>query len=213
MVEYARFSLFGVLVFVVFADATVTYGSVIKLINTDYNVRLHSHDIGYGSGSGQQSVTGIKDVAQKGSYWKVNKENNKDETLRRGEPVKCGQLIRLTHIETNKNLHSHHFQAPLSKNYEVSAFGKDGIGDEGDNWEIICSGGDWTRDSVIKLRHVSTSGYLHVSGNTFQHPIPGQFEVSASTSSYGSSWKAAEGVYIQSVNLSVPSANRYHEEL
>jgi len=32
----------------------VTCGSAIKLANSDNNVRLHSHDVKYGSGSGQQ---------------------------------------------------------------------------------------------------------------------------------------------------------------
>ena len=34
-------------------------GSVIKLMNLAHKVRLHSHDVKYGSGSGQQSVTGV----------------------------------------------------------------------------------------------------------------------------------------------------------
>ncbi|CAG9827207.1 unnamed protein product [Diabrotica balteata] len=38
----------------------VTCGSVVKLLNTDYRVRLHSHDVKYGTGSGQQSVTGTE---------------------------------------------------------------------------------------------------------------------------------------------------------
>ncbi len=32
----------------------VTCGSSVKLANQDHNVRLHSHDVKYGSGSGQQ---------------------------------------------------------------------------------------------------------------------------------------------------------------
>ena len=47
------------------------------------------------------------------------------------QPIKCGQSIRLTHLQTSRNLHSHHFQSPLSHNLEVSAFGEDGEGDEG----------------------------------------------------------------------------------
>lgn len=39
------------------------------------------------------------------------------------EPVKCGDTIRLHHLATNKNLHSHHFQSPLSGNQEISAYG------------------------------------------------------------------------------------------
>ena len=36
----------------------VTCGSSLKILNTYNNVRLHSHDVKYGSGSGQQ-VTGM----------------------------------------------------------------------------------------------------------------------------------------------------------
>lgn len=46
-------------------------------------------------------------------------------------PVKCGQTVRLLHVSTRRNLHSHHFQSPLSRNLEVSAFGEEGEGDEG----------------------------------------------------------------------------------
>ncbi|KAL1767278.1 stromal cell-derived factor 2 [Sigmodon hispidus] len=39
--------------------AVITCGSVVKLLNSHHNVWLHSHDVHYGSGSGQQSVTGV----------------------------------------------------------------------------------------------------------------------------------------------------------
>lgn len=42
------------------------------------------------------------------------------------EKVKCGDIIRLQHTATNKNLHSHHFSSPLSGNQEVSAYGENG---------------------------------------------------------------------------------------
>lgn len=50
------------------------------------------------------------------------------------EPVKCGDVIRLQHLATKRNLHSHLFQSPISRNQEVSAFGENGNGDTG-----ICS--------------------------------------------------------------------------
>lgn len=34
--------------------------------------RLHSHDVPYGSGSGQQSVTGFPEVDDANSYWVCN---------------------------------------------------------------------------------------------------------------------------------------------
>ena len=33
--------------------------------------RLHSHDVPYGSGSGQQSVTGFPNVDDANSYWVI----------------------------------------------------------------------------------------------------------------------------------------------
>lgn len=38
-----------------------------------------------------------------------------------GEPVECGSVVRLEHMLTGKNLHSHPFQSPLSRNQEVRA--------------------------------------------------------------------------------------------
>lgn len=92
------------------------------------------------------------------NIFQIRKDHQSGDSYSRGEPVKCGDIIRLTHMETNKNLHSHHFQAPISRNLEVSAFGNKGIGDEGDNWELICSGSVWNRDSEVKFRHVATLG-------------------------------------------------------
>ena len=39
------------------------------------------------------------------------------------EPIKCGDIIRLQHLQTRLFLHSHFFQSPLSQNQEVSCFG------------------------------------------------------------------------------------------
>lgn len=38
-------------------------------MNVDYNVRLHSHDVKYGSGSGQQSITGTEMKEDVNSHW------------------------------------------------------------------------------------------------------------------------------------------------
>lgn len=47
----------------------VTYGSVLKLMHEKTRFRLHSHDVPYGSGSGQQSVTGFPGVDDSNGYW------------------------------------------------------------------------------------------------------------------------------------------------
>jgi dolichyl-phosphate-mannose--protein O-mannosyl transferase len=94
---------------------------VLKLMNTDYKVRLHSHDVKYGTGSGQQSVTATEVQEDVNSHWVVKAAT--DKTCDRGEPITCGMTIRLMHLATNKNLHSHHFQSPLSGNQEISCYG------------------------------------------------------------------------------------------
>ena len=53
--------------------------------------------------------------------------------------MKCGSTIRLEHMETGKNLHSHsEHKGPISRKNEVSGFGDDGEGDSYDNWQIEC---------------------------------------------------------------------------
>lgn len=67
-------TLYSHIRFIEFTEAAdivnhVTCGSVIKLENDSKpKVRLHSHDIKYGSGSGQQSVT-AQENQDTNSYW------------------------------------------------------------------------------------------------------------------------------------------------
>ena len=49
----------------------VTCGSVLKLQNVHHKIRLHSHDVKYGSGSGQQSVTGTEVKEDVNSHWAI----------------------------------------------------------------------------------------------------------------------------------------------
>lgn len=83
------------------------------------------------------------------------------------KPIKCGDVIRLQHLATNKNLHSHHFSSPLSGNQEISCYGEEGVGDSGDHWKVICSDDFWLRSNTVKFFHIDTDVYLSVSGRTF----------------------------------------------
>ena len=91
----------------------------------------------YGSGSGQQIVTTVNKKDDANSLWIVHNAMRGDKACRTGQEIKCGDLIRLEHNPTGKNLHSHTgFAAPLSQRQEVSAFGDDGSGDMGDDWQV-----------------------------------------------------------------------------
>ncbi|KAL5008769.1 hypothetical protein ScPMuIL_014350 [Solemya velum] len=55
--------------------------------------------------------------------------------------VKSGDAIRLEHLATKRNLHSHKEPAPLSKkHYQVSCYGENGTGDANDVWVIEAIG-------------------------------------------------------------------------
>uniref|UniRef100_T1H413 MIR domain-containing protein n=1 Tax=Megaselia scalaris TaxID=36166 RepID=T1H413_MEGSC len=173
----------------------VTYGSILKLLNQDYGYRLHSHDVKYGSGSGQQSTTGIELKEDVNSHWVV--KTTEDKFVNRGEHVKCGDVIRLEHLTTKKNLHSHMFSSPLSGEQEISCYGNDGEGDSGDNWQVVCGGESWNRDLPVRFKHKDTSAYLGMSGRTFGRPISGQMEVVGySSAQHGTKWTTAEGLFI-----------------
>ena len=49
----------------------MTCGSVIKLQHDQTKALLHSHEIPYGSGSGQQSVTGNFESIDANSMWAI----------------------------------------------------------------------------------------------------------------------------------------------
>lgn len=150
----------------------------------------------YGTGSGQQSVTGVETSDDVNSHWVI--KGPTENVCRRGDAIKCGDVIRFQHMVTLKNLHSHIFTSPLSSNQEISAYGNDsGEGDSGDHWEVICSDESWHRDSKVQFRHIDTRKFLGMSGRSFGRPISGQMEVCGlSNGNTGSEWKAAEGIFV-----------------
>ena len=123
-----------------------------------------------------------------------------------GTPIKCGEHIRLEHVDTKKNLHSHLFRAQLSGNQEVSGFGEQGNGDTGDNWIVLCDSNDvfWQRGKVVTFAHADTKKFLATSdAYKFtpqncggQCPIMDQTEVSCSSKKdVNTKWLAGQGVY------------------
>lgn len=66
-----------VFTFIASKSTYVTCGSVLKLLNEDGDVRLHSHDVKYGTGSGQQSVTGTKLQEDSNSHWLIKAATGK----------------------------------------------------------------------------------------------------------------------------------------
>lgn len=192
----------------------VTFGSVVKLEHFSTGHRLHSHEVKYGSGSGQQSVTCYPDAGDVNSYWIV-KHAFRAPRAKPGSSVPCGGIIRLQHLATGRNLHSHLHEAPLSHDLEVSAYkdedengdeskGRWHDGDTGDNWVLQCDvedGKPWPRFGRIVLKHVDTSAYLSSSKRfQFGDPIAGQLQVSAmSRKNRDCYWRSNEGIFLKPV--------------
>mmetsp|Transcript_231 Transcript_231/g.514 ORF Transcript_231/g.514 Transcript_231/m.514 type:complete len:223 (-) Transcript_231:182-850(-) len=141
----------------------VTCGSAVKLTHTESGGKyfLNSANQNLGSGSGQQIVTLIPNRGKHQSLWLIREAHDTPQCLP-GEPIKCGQQIRLTHLATNKNLHTHLIRSPLSRQQEVSGFGEGGEGDRGDNWTVVCGSGQkyLERDAKFRLQHVDTKRFL-----------------------------------------------------
>lgn len=77
----------------------VTCGSTFKLRHVASKYQLHSHPINWGSGSGQQSVTGFIEEGDSNSLWAVREGFGMDPCTY-GRPIKCGATIRLNHAQT-----------------------------------------------------------------------------------------------------------------
>jgi len=195
----------------------VTCGSAIKIAipsKSKSKFYLHSNHQNWSSGSGQQIVTFNSDLELL-PLWMVIEPYSKDsKACMTGTPLKCNDIIRLVHVATDKYLHSHHVQANLSREQEVSGFGGENESDESDNWKVECignqGGGDntqyWLRNERIRLKHVITQKYLSVSSShtyTDQNcphcPIVGHREAYTSSGSGNTVFKVEDAVHLYTI--------------
>lgn len=183
------------------AKEFVTYGSVIKLQHERTKARLHSHDVPYGSGSGQQSVTAFPGVEDANSYWRVEIVDDDHE---QGDVIPNGAVIRLQHTGTRKWLHSGEpHRSPLSGNLEVSAR-DDEENESGDLWKLEIQGAEpeWILDQKVRLRHVDTDSYLHSHKMMFNQ-LNQQEVCGVAKKKADNLWSAAEGIYFRPRDSSV----------
>ncbi|XP_025150935.2 protein O-mannosyl-transferase 2 isoform X4 [Bubalus bubalis] len=153
----------------------LAYGSVITVKNLRMAIGyLHSHRHFYpeGVGARQQQVTTYlhKDY---NNLWIIKKHNSNSDPLDPSLPVEFvrhGDIIRLEHKETSRNLHSHYHEAPLTrKHYQVTGYGINGSGDSNDFWRIeVINRKFGNRIKVLRSRirliHLITGCVLGSSG-------------------------------------------------
>ncbi|KAF9963122.1 Protein O-mannosyltransferase 2 [Mortierella alpina] len=135
----------------------VAYGSKVTIKNTAYGgTLLHSHRDTYPEGSRQQQITcyGHKDANNNFLFQRPWGANHTEVI----QILKHGDVVRLVHELSGRNLHSHRIHAPLTvEHWEVSGYGNPQKGDANDEWvlEIVGEQGSKARDGT--LRSLSTT--------------------------------------------------------
>uniref|UniRef100_A0A8D0H019 Protein O-mannosyl-transferase 2 n=1 Tax=Sphenodon punctatus TaxID=8508 RepID=A0A8D0H019_SPHPU len=159
-------------------DGFFSSGFQSRLIgNNLHNVSVPEH-LAYGS------VITMKSLRMAGGYlhshWHLYPEGvgARQQQVNRLEPscpvefVRHGDIIRLEHKETSRNLHSHQHEAPLTrKHFQVTGYGINGTGDSNDFWRIEVVGrkaGKFIKvlRSQLRLIHLATGCILSSSGKT-----------------------------------------------
>ena len=170
-------------------EKIITCGSALRIQNEITKYYLASFNMNWSTGSHLQIITAIGDDNSNDNLF-IIKEGETYPSCKSGQPILCNSIIRLEHVVTGKNLHSHAFPSMLTNSQEACAFGDNGDGDVNDNFRIICY--KQTNSSIIKgntyffLQHVPTEKYLYVNYqksmfndyNCRGCPINGQREVS-----------------------------------
>jgi dolichyl-phosphate-mannose-protein mannosyltransferase len=150
-------------------------GSRITLKNMGYGGGLlHSHIQTFPEGSNQQQVTCYHHKDANNDWFiypnRDQPEFNPEDPL---SFVGDGDVIRLIHAQTGRNLHSHFVSAPVTKaDNEVSCYGNTTIGDEKDHWtvEVFSDAASWDKSRIrtlttaFRLRHTALGCYLR-AGN------------------------------------------------
>lgn len=124
------------------APRVLAYGAIVTLKNhRTGGGYLHSHHHLYPAGVGarQQQITTYTHKDEN-NRWQIKPYNR--ERVEGTVVVRSGDLVRVTHAPTGRNLHSHRERAPLTaKHLQVTGYGEDGVGDANDVWKIVISGG------------------------------------------------------------------------
>ncbi len=149
-------------------------GSWVTLTHKATGRRLHSHPFNYShpASSGQQQVTCADAAGDHSDHWRLRVADDANEHTARDRPIGHGDIVRLEHVVTNRNLHSHSgHPSPVTHQQEVTCFGHHGVGDTNDNWRVEAAGPAKVKvGSTLRLVHVDTNAALH-SHPGFSHVV------------------------------------------
>ncbi|KAI0479083.1 family 39 glycosyltransferase [Xylariaceae sp. FL0804] len=152
----------------------VALGSRVTVKNMGYGGGLlHSHVQTFPEGSNQQQVTCYHHKDANNEWWFY--PNRAEADFDPEAPprfVGDGDVIRLLHTQTGRNLHTHDIQAPMTKSMkEVSCYGNLTVGDDKDHWQLEVVNDVASRDrsrvrtltTAFRLRNPVMNCYLRAA--------------------------------------------------
>ncbi|KAG2184779.1 hypothetical protein INT43_000692 [Umbelopsis isabellina] len=155
-------------------DSYVKFGNHIALKHTITGRFLGSDNDRYKTGSGQQMVFAHKWSVKDKDWWIVMPALSSFSEP--GDKITYGSIIRLKHVKTRANLHSHPgFGSPSTGQQEVTAFGThDRESDENDEWRLLhyenaAAQDPWRIGETFILQHVVTNHSLHSHDIRLKH--------------------------------------------
>ncbi|GFR20139.1 protein O-mannosyl-transferase 2 [Trichonephila clavata] len=192
----------------------VAYGAIVSIkSHKTGGGYLHSHWHLYPKnvGAQQQQVT-IYSHKDENNKWLIKKFDSElnSSTSDPVELVFNGDLIRLEHVVTKRNLHSHKEMAPITKNHQqVTCYGQNGVGDANDIWRIEIIGEDKripisTIASKIRIIHYLTGCALYSSSKQLPNWGYEQMEVSCNPRLHDSNnvWNVEDNYFPRLPNVS-----------
>eukprot|EP00092_Neocalanus_flemingeri_P019544 GFUD01021174.1.p1 GENE.GFUD01021174.1~~GFUD01021174.1.p1 ORF type:complete len:722 (+),score=149.03 GFUD01021174.1:268-2433(+) len=195
----------------------VAYGALVTLKNhRTGGGYLHSHFHLYpeGVGSKQQQVTTYAHKDENNFFvmkkWNEEPPNNTDIDAV-VDLVKNGDLVRLEHLQSKRNIHSHNQPAPVSKrHFQVTGYGENGTGDANDVWRLEVIGGKEgevvnTVTSKLKFHHYFVKCVLTCSTKNLPKWGFEQGEVSCNptTRDPNAMWNVEDNLFSKLPNSSV----------
>jgi len=155
-------------------QGSVCYGDVILLRHTNTRSFLRSHNLLYfhSGSSKQQQVLCVPNNAVRtvDDYWVVRPAHDVADSKVVGTAVKNGDIIRLSHVSTQRNLRAQDTVSPTSKQKELTCFGLNFQGDTDDNWKLEIENKEnsyWKRGINVKLFHANKNYTLHSHPDKF----------------------------------------------
>eukprot|EP00093_Oithona_nana_P014788 14788.XXX_659779_650794_1 [CDS] Oithona nana genome sequencing. len=197
----------------------LAFGAAITLKNARVGGGyLHSHYHLYpeGVGAKQQQVTSYAHKDENNKFllkrWNEDpplpytKEWNENEI----EFVKHGDLVRLEHLITRRNIHSHQQPAPMSKKqFQITGYGENGTGDANDVWRVEIVGGKdgdvvQTVTTKVKFHHYFMKCVISCSGKQLPKWGYEQQEIACNptTRDPNAQWNVEDNFYPRLPNVS-----------